>query len=116
MRVIIAGGRDFTDYETLCKFCDYIIGKPNEEIEIVSGKAKGADTLGERYANDRNYKLKEFPPDWEKYGKSAGHRRNSEMASYSDLLIAFHDGESKGTQSMIDLANKKEISVAIYKY
>ena len=59
MKVIIAGGRGFNDYETLCKFCDYIIGEPGEEIEIVSGKAKGADTLGERYALDRNYKVKE---------------------------------------------------------
>ena len=116
MRVIIAGSRGFDDYETLCKFCDYIIGEPDEEIEIVSGTAKGADKLGERYANDRKYKLKEFPADWNTYGKSAGYRRNTEMAEYADLLIAFHDGESKGTQHMIDLANKKEINVAVYKY
>ena len=116
MKVIIAGSRGFDDYEMLYKFCDYIIGEPNEEIEIVSGKAKGADTLGEKYALDKKYKIKEFPANWEKYGKSAGYRRNDEMASYSDLLIAFHDGESKGTQSMIDLANKREISVAVYKY
>lgn len=116
MKVIIAGSRGFNDYEALCKFCDYIIGEPDEEVEIVSGTAKGADKLGERYANEKGYKLKEFPANWEEYGKSAGYRRNSQMASYSDLLIAFHDGESKGTQNMIDLANKKNINVAVYKY
>ena len=116
MRVIIAGSRGFNDYEVLCKFCDYVIGEPNEEVEIVSGTAKGADKLGERYAKDRNYKLKEFSPNWDVYGKSAGYRRNVEMADYADMLIAFHDGESKGTQHMIDLANKKEINVVVYKY
>lgn len=116
MKVIIAGSRGFDDYEALCKFCDYIIGEPKEEIEIVSGTAKGADTLGEQYANERGYKLKQFPADWDIYGKSAGYRRNAEMANYADLLIAFHDGKSKGTKHMIDLANKKEINVAIYTY
>lgn len=118
MRVIIAGSRGFDDYETLCKFCDYIIGESykEEEIEIVSGTARGADKFGEQYANDRGYKLTQFPADWETYGKSAGYRRNSEMADYADTLIAFHDGKSKGTQHMIDLANKKGMNVAVYKY
>lgn len=116
MKVIIAGSRGFNDYEVLSKFCDYVIGEPDEEVEIVSGKAKGADTLGERYANERDYEIKEFPANWDKYGKSAGYRRNADMANYADLLIAFHDGESKGTQHMIDLANKKGINVAVYKY
>ncbi len=116
MKVIIAGSRGFNDYEVLRKFCDYVIGEPNEEVEIVSGTAKGADKLGERYALEKGYKLKEFPPNWSEHGKSAGYQRNTVMASYSDLLIAFHDGESKGTQHMIDLANKKEINVAVYKY
>ena len=116
MKVIIAGSRGFTDYKILYDFCDYIIGEPEDEVEIVSGTAKGADKLGERYAKDKKYKLKEFPANWEEHGKSAGYRRNFEMAKYADLLIAFHDGESKGTQNMIDIANKKGINVAVYKY
>ena len=116
MKVIIAGSRGFNDYETLCKFCDYIIGEPEDEVEIVSGTARGADKLGERYANDRKYTIKEFPANWNEHGKAAGYIRNGEMADYADTLIAFHDGESKGTQHMIDLANKKGINVAVYKY
>jgi hypothetical protein len=103
MKVIIAGSRGFNDYEVLCKFCDYIIGEPEEEVEIVSGKAKGADTLGERYANERNYKLKEFPANWE-------------LVDYADLLIVFHDDTTVETKDIIDLATKRGINVAIYKY
>jgi hypothetical protein len=115
MKVIIAGSRGFNDYELLKKFCDYIIGEPNEDVEIVSGKAKGADTLGERYAIEKGFDIKEFPADWSA-GKSAGYLRNGQMADYADMLIAFHDGESKGTKHMIDLANEKELNVVVYKY
>lgn len=83
------------------------------EIEIVSGTANGADKLGEKYANEKGYLLKKFPADWDKYGKSAGFKRNVEMSNYADALIAFWDGKSKGTKHMIDLAKRYELKVKV---
>jgi hypothetical protein len=105
IKVIIAGGRDFDDYHRLCKVCDEIL-KKYSNIEIVSGAYKGADLLGEKYAAERNYFIKQFPADWRRYGKSAGQKRNTVMANYADILIAFWDGKSKGTKNMIDLATQ----------
>jgi ABC-type enterochelin transport system substrate-binding protein len=115
MKVIIAGGRDFDNYEYLKEICDKILINQNE-IEIVSGCANGADKLGEKYANEKRYIIKQFPADWNKYGKSAGYIRNEEMAKYSDALIAFWNKKSKGTMNMINIANKYQLKVKVYYY
>jgi hypothetical protein len=112
MKVIIAGGRTFSDYDLLCQKCDKALSLQTE-IEIVSGAANGADKLGEKYANEKGYPIKQFPADWDKYGKSAGYRRNEEMAKYADALIAFWDGKSKGTNHMIDLAKHYGLNVVV---
>ena len=112
MKIIIAGGRTFTDYDLLCQNCDKALSLQTE-IEIVSGTANGADKLGEKYANEKGYTIKQFPADWDKYGKSAGYKRNEEMAKYADALIAFWDGKSKGTKHMIDLAKRYELKVKV---
>lgn len=115
MKVIIAGSRGFDDYELLSEFCNYYL-QNQTHIEIVSGTAKGADSLGEKYAEENNYKLSKFPAKWDLYGKSAGYKRNEEMAIYGDCLIAFWDGESKGTKHMIDLAKKYGLRVRVVKF
>ena len=114
MKVIIAGGRDFDNYELLKEFCDNII--KDNDYEIVSGNAKGADKLGERYSKDRNLKLTLFPADWNKYNKAAGMIRNKQMAEYGDMLIAFWDQKSKGTKNMIDTAKKLGLVVTVCNY
>ncbi|MBR4407306.1 MAG: DUF2493 domain-containing protein [Clostridia bacterium] len=115
-RVIIAGCRDYTDYKTLKEFADLMLSNTKEEIQIVSGGASGADALGERYAQEKGYSLIRFPADWNKYGRSAGPKRNKQMAQYADALIAFWDGKSKGTQNMIDEARAVGIRVRIKQY
>jgi len=112
MKVIIAGSRNFNDYNLLKSSCDNLLTQFTN-IEIVSGTARGADKLGERYAREKGYDIKEFPANWDKFGKSAGYIRNDEMAKYADMLIAFWDGASKGTKHMIDLANKRGIKVIV---
>lgn len=112
MRVIIAGGRAFKDYKRLCSVCDYML-QNQKDIEIVSGTAMGADKLGEQYAQEHGYKITRFPAEWDRYGKSAGFKRNEEMAKYSDALIAFWDGSSKGTEHMINLAEKHGLKIKI---
>jgi len=117
MKIIIAGGRDFDDFDLLTSKCDHYFSKLNlSDLEIVSGAARGADSLGESYANLRGLKLKRCPADWDKYGKAAGFKRNSEMAKYADGLIVFWDGKSKGTQHMISAATRENIQVKIIKY
>lgn len=113
MKVIIAGSRSFNDYSFLCLKCDKALSSQTE-IEIVSGTANGADKLGEKYAEEKKYPIKRFPADWDKYGKSAGYKRNEEMAKYADALICFFDGKSKGSQSMINLATKYKLKTKVY--
>jgi len=115
MRVIIAGSRSFTDYSKLKKVCDHIL-QHMEDIEIVSGGARGADKMGENYAEERGYPIEKFPADWKQYNKQAGYIRNEEMAVYADGLIAFWDGESRGTSHMINLAKKHGLELTVVKF
>lgn len=115
VKVIIAGGRDFNDYELLKSSCDKIL-EDLIDVEIVSGGARGADSLGEKYAIERGLPIKIFKADWAKHGKSSGFKRNIEMAEYADMLICFWDGESKGTRHMINTAHKYNIPTTTVSY
>jgi hypothetical protein len=115
-RVIIAGSRSFEDYELLREKCDKILEKILDrfgEIIIVSGTARGADRLGERYANDRGYAIERYPAQWDTYGKSAGYKRNAQMAENADALIAFPVGVTKGTQHMIKIATDARLHTRV---
>ena len=114
MKVIIAGSREFKDYELLKKVCDEHL-EGTDEFVIISGTARGADKLGEDYAIERGQSILRFPADWDKYGKSAGYKRNEEMAKVADMLIAFWDGESRGTKHMIDLATKYKLKTLVWQ-
>ena len=122
MKVIVAGGRDFTDYEYLSNSLKTKLGEiyldqynpRSDYIEIVSGGARGADALGEKFAEEYKLPVKLFPADWEQYGKSAGAIRNRQMAEYADMLIAFWDGSSKGTKNMIETMKKLGKPTFIY--
>lgn len=115
MKVIIAGGRGFNNKQLLFEKCDNIL-KNKDVVEIVSGVAKGADYLGELYGEARGYYVKRFKANWDRYGKSAGFLRNKEMAEYADALIAFWDGQSKGTAHMIELAKKQGLLIRVIRY
>lgn len=115
-RVIIAGGRDFNDFDLLKQKMDKLLSNVIGDIAIVSGMARGADSLGARYAALKGYALYNFPADWDKYGKSAGYRRNEEMARNADALVAFWDGKSKGTKHMIDIARLHGLKVRVINY
>lgn len=102
--VLIAGCRYFNDYKIAKKYIDYYISNIREKykITIISGGALGADSLGERYARENRFKIKRFLPDWEKYGRSAGPRRNKLMVETADYVICFWDGKSPGTRSTVN--------------
>ena len=107
-RVVIAGSRDFHDYEMAKAYIDHCISeiRKTNTIIILSGGASGADALGERYARENGFAVERYPADWDRYGKSAGPRRNKQMAQACDYVICFWDGQSKGTKSMIGYAKK----------
>ncbi len=117
-RVIIAGSRDFDDYVMLCKHCDRLLSQKvaTHQIVIISGAARGADTLGERYAHERGYAVEKYPADWNRDGKAAGFIRNAQMASVADALIAFWDGQSRGTAHMIDQTRQKSLPYRVVCY
>jgi len=119
-KVIIAGGRDFNhwnnDNSYLYRIDNLLSDKYENEIEMVTGGAKGADQIPYYYKTWHGYKLTEFPADWDKHGKSAGYIRNKQMAEYADALIAFWDSVSKGTKHMIDLARHYKLKVKVINY
>ena len=128
LRIIVAGSRGFKNYDllrdTLMDYLDFmddkdVVDNPSQ-VKFISGTAKGADTLGEQFAYTYEYDVIRFPADWNTYGKSAGYRRNAEMAKYASeaygVLFAFWDGQSKGTKHMIDLANKYGLEVHVVNY
>lgn len=119
-RIIVAGTRNFQDYNLLKEtLISYI--KSDENIVIVSGCANGADTLGERFAKENNIRCVTFPALWNIYGKAAGYRRNTQMAMYAThdaegVLFAFWDGESKGTEHMIDIAKEYGLEMHVVNF
>jgi hypothetical protein len=133
-KIIIAGGRDFcnpkddpnwiqNEQRAFRQLSALLWGWREGDapysyssLEIVSGAAPGADRVGERFATGNGIALKKFPADWDKHGRAAGPIRNGEMGDYADRLIAFWDGESRGTKNMIETAKEKGLIVRVIKY
>ena len=131
-KIIIAGGRNFYNYNLLKEKLDKLKNQIGD-FEIVSGKASGADSLGEKYAKENRLIIHEFYAPWNdiqnkpyselgkrkdgsSYWKLAGPFRNEQMAKFSDGCIVFWDGKSSGTKNMIELAKKYKLSLAIIRY
>ena len=114
-RVVIAGCRDYNNYEEAKRFIDYCISDIRKDytVIIVSGGTQGADALGERYARENNFKIERYIAEWDKYGKSAGPKRNKKMAEISDFVICFWDEKSRGTKSMIEYSKKCDKPIKI---
>jgi len=110
MKVAVVGSRNFVNYELLSDKLKFLTGTDT----IVSGGAKGADSLAARYAAENDVNLKMFPAEWEKYGRSAGYKRNVQIVDESDSVIAFWDGKSKGTEHSINIAKKQRKHVLIH--
>lgn len=117
IRCIIAGSRGFNDYAVLLTAVNIcFLSFAVEDITIISGTARGADQMGERFAREMGIALDQYPAQWDVYGRSAGYKRNELMATESTHLIAFWDGVSRGTKHMIDLATKHGLKVRVFDY
>ena len=98
MKLIVAGSRTFTDYQLLCQ---QLASDKHHITQVLTGGARGADQLGYRWAWKHAIRHQLFRADWERFGKSAGVRRNHQMAQAGDLLVCFWDGVSTGSAHMI---------------
>lgn len=113
MRLIIAGSRDFSDYTLLEREVLRFLKrhrKDKEKVEIVSGQARGADRLGERFADRFGLEKILMPADWDKHGKKAGFLRNEEMGKVATHSIVFWDGVSNGSVHMIGVAKRNGLT------
>lgn len=110
MKTIIAGSRNIIDYHLV----DKAVKESKFNItEIVSGGAKGVDSLGEKYGYLNGISIKVFPADWESYGRKAGIMRNQEMSCYAEALILVWDGNSPGSANMLSEAKKRNLKIHI---
>ena len=115
-RIIIAGGRDFDDWNLMVHRMGKMLMHFKQAPEIVSGTAQGADRMGERWAETQGLRVVRYPADWQRHGKSAGYKRNQEMAENAEVLCAFWDGQSWGTKHMIDIALREGLEVHVFRY
>ena len=117
MNIIVAGSRTFDDYEFLRSKLDYYFSHKSNNIQIVCGEAEGADQLGKKYAEEKGYNVLSFPDQSNIFGSFAKYKRNREMARVADALVAFWDGESKGTAQLIQVMKEagKPIRIVYYK-
>ncbi|MCL1894278.1 MAG: DUF2493 domain-containing protein, partial [Holophagaceae bacterium] len=109
-RTIIAGSRCFSE--------EHLIAEAVKESgfqlsSVISGCARGVDTLAINWASKNGIRVEKFPANWNLYGKSAGYKRNKQMADVADALIAIWDGDSRGTKHMIDIATAKGVPVFV---
>lgn len=115
LNLAIVGSRDFHNYAKLKREVDQIRKKLNI-VAIISGGAKGADQLGERYAKEYNLNLVRLLPDWKGRGRVAGLERNTEIVAQADYVLAFWDGKSKGTRDTIRKTQKTSKVLKIIYY
>lgn len=109
MKLAVVGSRNFDDYEFLKKMLQY-----HSCVQIISGGAQGADTLAKQYAAENGIPIREFIPDWDAHGKSAGFLRNEQIVKHCDELVAFWNSTSRGAKHSIDLA--EQAGKPVYKY
>lgn len=119
MRLAIIGSRTFNDYEKLYNTISLIWGPPflNPHIvaTVISGGAAGADSLGEKWATYWGIEIERYLPDWKSFGKSAGFLRNQQIVDACDIVLAFWDGHSKGTEDTIARSRRaRKITIIVY--
>lgn len=106
MRVVVFGGRDYTDRDRVYSILDRCYTKYGDDLEIISGMARGADRLAWEWCKGRGVKCHEFPADWVRHKKAAGPIRNQQMIDEGrpNFGIGFPGGD--GTEDMFRRLHK----------
>ena len=112
-KVVVAGGRTYTNTGMVFICLEDIVQKDDV---IISGHAKGVDMMGELYAQKNNLACEIYPAEWDKYGRSAGPRRNEQMAQVADKVVVFWNFKSRGTKNMVEMAKKYKKELFIFDY
>lgn len=114
--VAVVGSRDYdnTQHPTIEEVvAELASSAPN--VTVISGGARGVDQRAAAAARQHGLTVREYPADWDRYGKRAGYLRNEEMVKAADMVIAFWDGQSRGTRHTIDLARKHKRTLLLYQ-
>lgn len=111
MKTIIAGSRTITSYPAVALA---ILNSGFEITEVVSGRARGVDQLGEQWARCNGVPCKLFPADWKTLGVHAGPVRNIAMGEYAEALVAVWNGQSRGTMHMLETARRMRLHLYIH--
>jgi len=113
MRVVVCGSRSWRDASAM----EAALRRLPRGSQIVHGDARGADRTAGSVAERLGHYVARMPAEWERYGKSAGMRRNEQMLTCvkPDLVMAFWDGSSRGTRNMIDRARRAGVRVRVYR-
>ena len=107
MRVAVIGSRNL-------RVADLQRYLPKDVAEIISGGARGIDSCAREYAVLRGIPLKEFFPEYERYGRAAPQRRNLKIIESAGLVLAFWNGSSRGTKFVIDACKKRGVPVKVF--
>lgn len=110
MRVIIAGSRTILEPKEVEKAVEQSPFYKKITI-ILCGDARGVDFLGQLYGEYHGIPVEHYPAQWNQYGKSAGYRRNEQMAQNADALILVWDGQSKGSDHMLEIAKRYNLEI-----
>ena len=118
MKIVVFGGRDFTNRSWMlsCLVELQTEGIITPDVELICGRARGADNTAYDLFKEAGANIHEFPADWEFYGKRAGFVRNKEMAALADVGLGFWDGKSKGTKHMIDEMKRLNKPLYVVRY
>ncbi len=111
-KVIVAGSRTITDVKAIRKAMNEYWLEVGP-YTVISGTARGVDTIAAIIAENAGIHVKEMPADWKKHGRSAGYRRNEDMAKEATHLLCLWDGESIGAKHMIDIAKREGLQVHV---
>ena len=118
MKLALVGSRDYTNYSQFKSVINKTLKKWNKKISdvtlVISGGAKGADTLAEQWANEYKKPMTTFIPDWKAFGKGAGIMRNTDIVNWCTHMIAFPSIKGKGTQDSIQKAKNAEKPVEVF--
>jgi hypothetical protein len=115
MKTIIAGSRSVIELEVVERVMARAATHSIVPTEVVLGTARGVDTLGKRWAEAHGLPVKRFAADWDRFGKSAGYRRNEQMATYADACVVIWDGSSRGSKHMAKLAKERGLKVFLVR-
>lgn len=110
----VVGSRDFSDYQEMERRLNDWVAAHGVPSLVVSGGARGADTLAKLWCINHNVSLKEFLPDWS-VGRHAGILRNTTIVDAADAMVAFPRGKSPGTRDSLAKARKKGIPVEVWE-